>query len=147
MKDGGLLVLDAPNIALIGADDIVEEWFIDKHLTHFSERTLIAHGRSGGLFDRRKARSRRPRKSFPGGAEIGAVRRRHRRPIPQEVDTAHELIATYAAARARNLAALGAVAAELGVPGAQRRGDVGRRADFRQPGGAWRLRRQNAHAC
>ena len=40
LKPGGLLVLDAPNIALLGGDDIVEEWFIDKHLYHFSARTL-----------------------------------------------------------------------------------------------------------
>jgi len=40
LKDGGLLVIDAPNIALIGGDDIVEEWFIDKHLYHFSHATL-----------------------------------------------------------------------------------------------------------
>src|SRR5471032_1355208 len=40
LHDGGLLVIDAPNIALIGGDDIVEEWFTDKHLFHFSHRTL-----------------------------------------------------------------------------------------------------------
>ncbi len=41
LKHGGLLVLDAPNIALIASDDILEEWFIDKHLYHFSARTLM----------------------------------------------------------------------------------------------------------
>ncbi|MBV9541205.1 MAG: class I SAM-dependent methyltransferase, partial [Alphaproteobacteria bacterium] len=40
LKDGGILVLDAPNTALLGSDDIIEEWFIDKHLYHFSARTL-----------------------------------------------------------------------------------------------------------
>jgi SAM-dependent methyltransferase len=40
LKEGGLLVIDAPNIALIGGDDILEEWFIDKHLFHFSHVTL-----------------------------------------------------------------------------------------------------------
>jgi SAM-dependent methyltransferase len=40
LKPGGLLVLDAPNIALIGGDDILEEWFIDKHLYHFSKTVL-----------------------------------------------------------------------------------------------------------
>ena len=40
LKQGGLMVLDAPNIALIGGDDILEEWFIDKHLYHFSKITL-----------------------------------------------------------------------------------------------------------
>ncbi len=33
-------MIDAPNTALLGGDDIVEEWFIDKHLFHFSARTL-----------------------------------------------------------------------------------------------------------
>ncbi|MEJ0044289.1 MAG: class I SAM-dependent methyltransferase [Rhizomicrobium sp.] len=40
LKDGGILILDAPNTALLASDDIVEEWFIDKHLYHFSETTL-----------------------------------------------------------------------------------------------------------
>ncbi|MDB5735722.1 MAG: hypothetical protein JWN16_2359 [Alphaproteobacteria bacterium] len=40
LKPGGLLVIDAPNTALLGGNDIVEEWFIDKHLFHFSARTL-----------------------------------------------------------------------------------------------------------
>ena len=40
LKAGGILVIDAPNIALIGGRDITEEWFIDKHLFHFSANTL-----------------------------------------------------------------------------------------------------------
>jgi SAM-dependent methyltransferase len=40
LKPGGLLVLDAPNLALLGSDDILEELFIDKHLFHFSATTL-----------------------------------------------------------------------------------------------------------
>jgi SAM-dependent methyltransferase len=40
LKTGGILVIDAPNIALIGGRDILEEWFIDKHLFHFSANTL-----------------------------------------------------------------------------------------------------------
>lgn len=40
LKPGGLLIIDAPNIALIGSDDIVGEWFTDNHLFHFSRRTL-----------------------------------------------------------------------------------------------------------
>src|SRR5262249_22613263 len=40
LKDDGLLILDAPNTAILGASDVVEEWFIDKHLHHFSARTL-----------------------------------------------------------------------------------------------------------
>ena len=57
LKPGGLLVLDAPNIALIGSDDILEEWFIDKHLYHFSEATLTPHDRGGRLHHSGAARS------------------------------------------------------------------------------------------
>jgi len=32
LKPDGLLIIDAANIALIGSDDIVGEWFIDNHL-------------------------------------------------------------------------------------------------------------------
>jgi SAM-dependent methyltransferase len=112
LKDGGLLVLDAPNIALIGADDIVEEWFIDKHLTHFSERTLIRMVEASGfsLVERPDPVDREnlflvARKSAPADAAVAGD--------PDEVEKAHALLAAYVAGRARNLAALGAVAAEL----------------------------------
>jgi len=39
LKPDGLLIIDAPDIARIGSDDIAEEWFIDD-LYHFSRRTL-----------------------------------------------------------------------------------------------------------
>jgi SAM-dependent methyltransferase len=112
LKEDGLLIIDAPNIALLGADDIVEEWFIDKHLYHFSAHTLgrmiesagfeiiqqpDATDRSNLLFVARK-------KSF-GAVEIARDLK--------EVDHAEELIAGYIATRARNLMALTAVASEL----------------------------------
>ncbi len=112
LKDGGLLIVDAPNIALLGIDDIVEEWFIDKHLYHFSAHTLgrmiesagfeiiqqpDATDRSNLLFVARK-------KSF-GAVEIARD--------SQEADHAEELIAGYVATRARNLMALTAVASEI----------------------------------
>ncbi len=59
LKPGGLLVLDAPNIALIGGDDILEEWFIDKHLYHFSARTLMRMIDAAGFRDHRRTRSSR----------------------------------------------------------------------------------------
>ena len=40
LKPGGHLLLEVPNIELIAEEDIVEEWFIDKHLYHFSPVTL-----------------------------------------------------------------------------------------------------------
>jgi len=35
MAPGALLFLEVPNLEFIGRDDVVEEWFIDKHLFHF----------------------------------------------------------------------------------------------------------------
>ncbi len=41
LKTGGYLVLDVPNIDVIGDDDVVEEFFIDKHTFHFSRGLLM----------------------------------------------------------------------------------------------------------
>ncbi len=49
LKPGGYLFLEGPNIDLLGADDIVEEWFIDKHLYHFSATTLRLVAEDAGL--------------------------------------------------------------------------------------------------
>jgi hypothetical protein len=112
LNDGGLLVLDAPNIALIGADDIVEEWFIDKHLTHFSARTLTRMVEASGfsIVERPDPADREnlflvAKKSARADEVIAGD--------PEEAEKAHALMAAYVAGRARNLAALGAVAAEL----------------------------------
>jgi SAM-dependent methyltransferase len=112
LKEGGLLVLDAPNIALIGADDIVEEWFIDKHLTHFSARTLIRMIEAAGfsLVEKPDPADREniflvAQKSVRGDQAVAGD--------AAEVENAHALLAAYIATRATNLAALDAVAAEL----------------------------------
>ena len=112
LKDGGLLILDAPNIALIGADDVVEEWFIDKHLTHFSERTLTGMVEAAGF-----AIIEQP---DPADREnlflVARKAMRVRSPVaadPGEVDRAYELISSYAATRSHNAEALVAVAADL----------------------------------
>jgi SAM-dependent methyltransferase len=112
LKDGGILVLDAPNTTILANDDIVEEWFIDKHLYHFSERTLTRMLEASGFTileqpDRNdrsnllyvaKKNGKLPSNS---GIDLG------------EVEHGRDLIATYVANRARNLAALTAVAMEL----------------------------------
>lgn len=114
LKPGGFLLLDAPSTAILEADDIVEEWFIDKHLYHFSARTLMRMVAAVG-FDivEPPAPSDREnlllvaKKSNRGACGLEADRR--------EVAEAERLIAAYGAARARNLTALTAVAAELAV--------------------------------
>ncbi|MGA7711954.1 MAG: class I SAM-dependent methyltransferase [Rhizomicrobium sp.] len=112
LKSGGRLVLDAPNIELIGADDIVEEWFIDKHLYHFSERTLTRLLQANGFFVVER----------PDAGDLSnlflVARRTERKEESidadaQEVERAYGLISDYIAKRAHNLAALGTVATEL----------------------------------
>ena len=114
LKNGGQLVLDAPNIDLIGVDDIVEEWFIDKHLYHFSGRTLSRMIQASGFSIVEPPDCTDlanlffvARKSMPEHAPFSSD--------PQEVDKAYRLITDYVTNRACNLAALGAVAAELAV--------------------------------
>ena len=112
LKPGGLLLVDAPNTAILEADDIVEEWFIDKHLYHFSARTLMrmiastgfeiicapeAEDRENLLIVARKAYTAYP------ASNLDKI----------EVAEAEHLIATYTANRARNLVALTHVAATI----------------------------------
>ena len=45
----GVTYLEVPNIETIDRADVVEEWFIDKHLYHFSPRTFAAGLSRAGL--------------------------------------------------------------------------------------------------
>jgi SAM-dependent methyltransferase len=114
LKPNGLLVIDAPNSAILGADDIVEEWFIDKHLYHFSKRTLTRMLEEAGftiiegpddsdnvnlLIVARRIESK--------AAHTAAA-------DPLEVADAEGLLIAYQQTRAANLMALTAVAAEIG---------------------------------
>jgi 2-polyprenyl-3-methyl-5-hydroxy-6-metoxy-1,4-benzoquinol methylase len=112
LKMGGLLVIDAPNIALIGVADIVEEWFIDKHLYHFSHVTLsrmieaagfsiIAHPDPGDAINLLYV----ARKTGQPKSTVAAD--------PVEVVRSEMLLASYEQTRADNLAALVEAAAEI----------------------------------
>jgi SAM-dependent methyltransferase len=112
LKPGGLLILDAPNIALIGSDDILEEWFIDKHLYHFSETTLRRMIQAAGfvIVEQPDPKDRInllfvAKKSGAPEAEIAAD--------PAEVRYAEKLLTSYVETRAANNAALSAAAREL----------------------------------
>ncbi|HEX4302015.1 MAG TPA: class I SAM-dependent methyltransferase [Rhizomicrobium sp.] len=114
LKDGGILVLDAPNTALLASDDIVEEWFIDKHLYHFSARTLTRMIEAAGftILEHPDPKDRSnllfmAQKSGMKPAAVGSDL--------LEAEYATDLMATYIANRARNMAALTAVAAELAM--------------------------------
>jgi SAM-dependent methyltransferase len=113
LKTGGLLILDAPNTALLASDDIVEEWFIDKHLYHFSEHTLERMIEAAGftIIDRPDPKDRSnlffvARKN--GGKPVESIAS-----DLTEAEYATDLVATYGATRARNMAALTLVATEL----------------------------------
>ncbi len=105
LKTGGILVLDAPNIALLGGGDIVEEWFIDKHLFHFSAATLGRMIEAAGFEILREPDPRDDinllfvaRKT--GALPFGATH------DPMEVGIASALIQRYQATRLANLAAM-----------------------------------------
>jgi len=112
LKPGGLLVLDAPNIAILDESDMIEEWFIDKHLYHFSVRTLIRMVRAAG-FDIVEAPDAGDRANILIVARKSDKAVRAKDDDQLEVSEAVRLIAAYGATRARNLAALTAAAADI----------------------------------
>jgi len=112
LRTGGLLVLDAPNIAILDSDDIIEEWFIDKHLYHFSARTLIRMVRAAG-FDVIEAPDANDRANLLIVARKSGKAVRANEDDPLEVAESERLVAAYGSTRARNLSALTALAAEI----------------------------------
>jgi hypothetical protein len=112
LKDGGILILDAPNIALLASEDIVEEWFIDKHLYHFSVRTLGRMIETAGFEIVQEPDARDQSNLFFVARKKSAA---SAQPFSdwKEADRAATLIAQYVATRARNMTALTAVAAEI----------------------------------
>lgn len=112
LKPGGLLLIDAPNIALIGSDDIVEEWFIDKHLYHFSARTLMRMIAAAG-FEIIAAPDVEDRENLLIVARKAYTAYRAGVADPREVAEAEKLIAQYGMNRSRNLAALTFVASAI----------------------------------
>lgn len=45
----GLLYIEVPNIEFLNTTDIIEEWFIDKHLYHFSRNLLLQYLKKVGF--------------------------------------------------------------------------------------------------
>ena len=112
LKPGGLLVLDAPNSAILDADDIIEEWFIDKHLYHFSARTLMRMVVAAG-FEIIAAPDTEDHANLLIVARKAYTAYRAKDLDHREVAEASRLIANYGATRARNLAALTFVSTEI----------------------------------
>ena len=110
--DGGLLVIDAPNIALIGGEDIVEEWFIDKHLFHFSARTLSRMIEAAGFTIIQQADPADAVNLLFVARKTGAPQDQVAAD-PAEAAHAMDLMVRYQQTRAHNLAALHQAAQEL----------------------------------
>ena len=109
LKPNGYLLLEVPNLAMIGLNDIVEEFFIDKHLYHFSTRTLARQLSASGFRAVAIADARDTVnitvvavKTDSGAAPVESDQR--------EVEAATALISSYHAARMQNLSALTSVA-------------------------------------
>ncbi len=112
LKTGGLMVIDAPNIALIGGRDILEEWFIDKHLYHFSAVTLGRMIEAAGFEILREPDPADDVNLLFVARKTGAL------PFavtadPMEVGVAGALLQRYQAMRLANLAALRHAAAAI----------------------------------
>jgi SAM-dependent methyltransferase len=105
LKTGGILVLDAPNLGLIGGGDIVEEWFIDKHLFHFSAVTLGRMIETAGFEILREPDPADPVNLLFVARKTGAPEYAVAAD-PMEVSVAHDLMQRYQATRLANLAAL-----------------------------------------
>jgi 2-polyprenyl-3-methyl-5-hydroxy-6-metoxy-1,4-benzoquinol methylase len=109
LAPNGYLLLEVPNTAVIASNDIVEEFFIDKHLYHFSPRSLarlltVCGFRAVAIAD--------PRDTL--NITVVAVKADDISLAvpadPREVEAAAALISTYHAQRMQNLSALTQVA-------------------------------------
>jgi SAM-dependent methyltransferase len=118
LKPGGLLYVEVPNLEMIGTPDIVEEWFVDRNLFHFTPNVLVAELKALGFAivtapdprDLHNASVVARKESLPAPAV---------RSYPREVEAVQELIASYKATRRRMRTTLKRVAAELERYGAQ----------------------------
>lgn len=112
LAPNGYLLLEVPNTSIISSNDIVEEFFIDKHLYHFSPRSLakllsVCGFRAVAIGD--------PRDTV--NITVVAVKADELSPTvaadPREVEAAAALISAYHAQRMQNLSALTQVAAMI----------------------------------
>ncbi len=100
LRPGGLLIVDARNLALIGGEDIADEWFVDTQLYHFSQVTLARVVEATG-FEIVAGPDPKDRENL-----LFAARKRNRPPRlkqrnPSEVDAALALITAYVTRRVR----------------------------------------------
>jgi SAM-dependent methyltransferase len=109
LAPGGYLLIEVPNVAHIGSADIVDEFFDERHLTHFSRRTLIRMLGVCGLRAIAVADTR-DTTNLTVVAVKGDEPRLAVEADRQEVEAAAALISAYQVARLKNLSALSNVA-------------------------------------
>jgi len=112
LKPGGLLVLDVPNVALVGGGDVLEEWFIDKHLYHFSRYTLASMLDMAG-FEIIDGPDEHDRENLLVAAVKRSFAAKPVRANPAAVDNAMAVMSSYVATRLRNLSLMRQVAADI----------------------------------
>ncbi len=100
LRPGGLLIVDAPNIAAIGSDPIMEEWFTDQRLYHFSHTTLARLLEACG-FDIIAGLDPKDCENLIFAARKRDAAARAGQRNPGEVDAALALITSYITRRAR----------------------------------------------
>lgn len=95
LKPSGVMYLEVPNSQILRRDDLIEEWFIDKHLFHFSRAAFLDLLRRSGL-------------SVVEGTLLdtddflgAVVRRAKAADVPQERDSPEEVLAMVRAYDAR----------------------------------------------
>ena len=109
LAPGGYLLIEVPNVAQISSSDVVDEFFVDRHLYHFSRRTLIRMLGTCGLRAVAIADARETANLTIVAVKAGEPSLE----VPadaQEVEAAAALVSGYSASRARNLATLSNVA-------------------------------------
>jgi hypothetical protein len=112
LKPGGLLVLDVPNVALVGGDDVLEEWFIDKHLYHFSKSTLACLLDASG-FEIVDGPDENDRENLLVAAVKRSFAGRPVRPNPLAVEDGMAVMRSYVMTRTQNLLLIKQVAADI----------------------------------
>ena len=109
LAPGGYLLIEVPDVGHIAARDIVDEFFVEKHLYHFSRRTLIRLLGVCGL----RAVTIADTRDTASLTVVAVKGDEPRLAVPadrQEVEAAAALISIYRASRKQNLSELSNVA-------------------------------------
>lgn len=110
LTDEGVMFLEVPNISFLEGGNIVEEWFIDKHLYHYSIETLSATLQMAG-FDIVQAADPNDATNVTLIVKRGAGQ--DKPPLPSEFHSAQKLVVDYGKTLVNNQLKLAEGAARL----------------------------------